>query len=127
MEIAARTLQTRYLERVDQARAYDAYSEPPGRSQWGRLKQLASDHRDAPDTLMAALTDASDGALRDRASSGWNVRYGTHPSETLGAWLRTELLQASGDLPELVGLLASQMLRGEEQGDSASARAGRTQ
>jgi CRISPR-associated protein Csx10 len=110
MEAAARDLHRRYGAIVKQARAYDAFSEPPGRSQWGRLKQLASDHRHESADLLHALFNQENGAIRARAKTGWEVRYGTDPGERLADWMQAALQDAQGDLSELIGQLATVVL-----------------
>lgn len=104
----ASQLMAAYDQRLQDAKAFNPLAMPPGRSQWGRLKQLASDHRHDARKLSHALFDPENGVLRDR--SGWNLRFGTGPDDTLHNWLAQELQKAGNDLPELVGHLAVQGL-----------------
>lgn len=79
----------------------------PQRSQWGRLRQLASDHRQRPQTLWKVLADDKNGVLRAR--SGWELRTGPGSDAMLGQWLQKALenYQQSNDLPDIVGQLAN--------------------
>lgn len=111
-EEAARKLFKDLCARVREARRYAAVAAgvciegAPGRSQWGRLKQLSSDFRNNPGGLLIALIDSNDGAIRER--SGWELRYGPQPHEQLYKWLAAELkvLADHVDLGRLVGHLA---------------------
>ncbi|WKN24021.1 RAMP superfamily CRISPR-associated protein [Azotobacter vinelandii] len=112
-EEQARKLFAGLCQRVREARRYAAIAinvtiPAPGRSQWGLLKQLASDHRNDPAALWKALTDTSDGVIRDR--SGWELRYGPGPEQRLDQWMRTELeklrTHTDFDLGRLIGHLA---------------------
>ena len=79
----------------------------PGKSQWGRLKQAANDHRNNPQALWTALFDNNDGALRPR--SGWELPYSPAASDTLSEWLKTTLdpYKNQSDFPQLIGQLAA--------------------
>lgn len=115
-EQAVRRLYEDLCERIREARRYKAVApgvalgEAPGRSQWGRLKETASNLRrpDQQDELMRALTDADNGILRSR--SGWEVRFGPTPVQQLDQWICAQLGQLAGngsiDLAALVGHLA---------------------
>lgn len=105
VELQARELLARYQEKQQQALRYDPFAQPPERSQWGRLKQLASDLRQQPSKLATALFDENSGLLRGR--SGWELRFGVGPDDTLAQWLQNELGRSSTPLPVLVGQLAS--------------------
>jgi len=78
----------------------------PGRSQWGGIKQLASDQRDRPETLWRALLGGDKAVIRDR--SGWNLATG--PSTTLAAGmheiLKSHGLQDNPQLADVIGHLA---------------------
>lgn len=108
----ARNLLAAYNERVAQARAFDPFAMPPGRSQWGHMKQLASDLRNNAVALSSSLFDPEDGMLRAR--SGWQLRFGTGQDELLGRWLEQALREATNrsglPLAELAGLLAVQAM-----------------
>ncbi|MBM94525.1 MAG: hypothetical protein CMI09_01560 [Oceanospirillaceae bacterium] len=79
----------------------------PGKSQWGRLKQAANDHRNNPQVLWSALFDNNDGALRPR--SGWELPYSPTASNTLSEWLQAKLepYKDQTDFPQLIGQLAA--------------------
>lgn len=110
-EDAARALLARFVERLRAAMRYNSLVEPPGRSQWGRLKQVASDLRHDRAKLAAALGDEKKGILRAR--SGWDLRFGTAPDDVLGKWLWTELDRTGGNLAEVLGQLATTALHGD--------------
>lgn len=115
-EQAARRLYEGLCDRIREARRYNALapgvalSEAPGRSQWGRLKEAASNWRrpDQQDELVRELTDANDGIIRAR--SGWDVRFGPAPHQQLHYWMHEQLRESSGsgsiDLAALIGHLA---------------------
>lgn len=119
-EEKARELFAALCERIREARRYLATAAgvpisttigshtvtAPGRSQWGRLKQLASDHRNDTARLWDALTHEKDGVLRER--SGWDLRYGPQPGQQLDSWMRNALQQhATQDyFSRLIGHLA---------------------
>lgn len=111
-EAQALTLFKKLLERIYDARRYAALSvgvplaTAPGRSQWGRFKELASDHRNNPAALWTALTNERDGMLRAR--SGWGLRYGTEPGQKLDTWMREALTpyHERDDFSRLIGHLA---------------------
>lgn len=103
----ARTLHKRYRDLIGQALRFDPFAQPPGRSQWGRMKQLASDLRQDPAALFKALFDDASGAARPRKNTGWEVRYGVAEGDTLSAWLRDELDSRQVALPALLGHLAA--------------------
>lgn len=115
-EQAARRLYEDLCERIREARRYKAIApgvaldEAPGRSQWGRLKETASNWRrpDQQDALMRELTDTDNGILRAR--SGWEVRFGPTPDQQLDRWMCAQLAQLAGngtiDLAALIGHLA---------------------
>ena len=98
--------------KVREARAYAAVPANillegvPGRSQFGRIKELASSHRGQPGALWTALSHPENGILRQR--SGWELSYGQNPEQKLGNWLRQELDQYDTEpwFPALVGQLA---------------------
>ena len=92
LDLKARELHHQYNDVVERALRYDSFSERPKASQWGRLKQLASDHRHDPAALMQALFDKDSGALRPRRGTGWDIRYGTDPEDTLAGWMREKLV-----------------------------------
>lgn len=79
----------------------------PGKSQWGRLKQAANDHRNSSQALWTALFNDNDGALRPR--SGWELPYSPAASDTLSAWLQAKLkpYKDHPDFPQLIGQLAA--------------------
>jgi CRISPR-associated protein Csx10 len=79
----------------------------PGKSQWGRLKQAANDHRTDPQALWTALFNNNDGALRQR--SGWELPYSPTASDTLSEWLQAKLepYKKQADFPQLIGQLAA--------------------
>lgn len=78
----------------------------PGRSQWGRFKQMSSDHRQNAAALWQALADEKDGVLRQR--SGWDLKYGPQPDQQLGIWLKASLEphNANANFAALIGQLA---------------------
>lgn len=94
-EQVARRLFAELCDRVNEARRFLALAEGtapesvPGRSQWGRLKQLASDYRGRSDALWELLIHPNNGVLRAR--SGWELRYGPAPEQQLHRWLGDEL------------------------------------
>lgn len=95
-EQQARLLFSGLCQRIRDARRYAATAigvpiAAPGRSQWGRLKQMASGHRNTPDQLWNDLTNARDGLLRER--SGWDLRYGPEPDQQLDNWMHEALQQ----------------------------------
>lgn len=105
----ASELLRQYNALLHDASAFDPWVLPPGRSQWGRMKQLASDLRRDPAALARELFDPDNGMLRNR--SGWELRFGTAPADTLGSWLSHALQQVTdSDLPDLLGHLAVQAL-----------------
>lgn len=79
----------------------------PGKSQWGRLKQAANDHRTDSQALWTALFNNNDGALRPR--SGWELPYSPAASDTLSAWLQAKLepYKDQADFPQFIGQLAA--------------------
>lgn len=98
-------------QRVSEARRYAACAqgvpiEAPNRSQWGLLKQFASDYRNQPNELWEKLTHPVDGVLRPR--SGWNLRYSYTQDAELGIWLKNELEahRKRSDFSALIGQLA---------------------
>lgn len=107
-------------ERVSEARNYAACAkgvpiEAPSRSQWGLLKQFASDYRNQPDVLWNKLTNDENGVLRQKTKSSptdkkvnWELRYGVFEKETLGIWLKNELEahRKHSDFSALIGQLA---------------------
>lgn len=93
-EQQARALFDGLCQRVGEVRRYAACAagvaiDAPERSQWGRLKQWASDHRNDPAQLWHLLGNDRDGLLRER--SGWQLRYGPLAEQTLSHWLRQAL------------------------------------
>lgn len=93
-EDQARKLFAALCERIREARRYNAVARgvplaAPGRSQWGHIKQLASDYRNDAAQLWHALTNEKDGVLRER--SGWELRYGPEPEQQLDLWMRNTL------------------------------------
>ena len=69
---------------LDRARAWQGIPDSqaliaPGRSQWGHLKKLASDHRHRPHELWQALFQGDKAMIRTR--SGWELE--TAPDTTL--------------------------------------------
>lgn len=119
-EQRARELLGHYEYLVQQALRYDSAAVPPGRSQWGRLKQRASDLRQQPDKLATELFNKDNGILRER--SGWELRFGTGNDETLGRWLQNALRDSDTPLPDIVGQLAALKLH-----DSPAATQAHTQ
>ena len=115
-ETAARALYAELCERIREARRFAALAtnvpleSAPGRSQWGRLKQLASDlrHPHEQDTLWRQLCTAENAILRER--SGWDTRYGPEPDQQLHVWMRQRLQPLHGnvsvDLASVIGHLA---------------------
>lgn len=115
-EQAARRLYQDLCTRIREARRYKAVApgvvlaDAPGRSQWGRLKEAASNLRrpDQQDALSRVLADPADGIVRAR--SGWDVRFGPAPDQQLDQWMRTKLKAFTGhgsiDLAAVVGHLA---------------------
>lgn len=79
----------------------------PGRSQWGQIKALSSDHRSRPDTLWTLLFEADNAVIRAR--SGWDLSVG--PTTTLADYLRTlcdrESLAKNPQLGDIMGQLAT--------------------
>lgn len=133
-EEKARTLFADLCQRVREARVYNGAAPgmpldppPPSRSQWGAIKQLASDYRDDPAELFRLLTDVNIGQIRDR--SGWELRFGSYTvapdqdtaapppdgtdrrraTEVLHEWMRAELDKLAGraDFGRIVGHLAA--------------------
>lgn len=110
-EQAAQALFDSLCQRIRDARRYSACATgvpvaAPERSQWGRLKQLASDQRNHPSQLWHMLSNEKDGLLRER--SGWQLRYGPQAGQILGQWLQ-QALQPHIDRPyfsRLIGHLA---------------------
>ncbi|MEH6540590.1 hypothetical protein [Halopseudomonas sp.] len=99
--------------RVRDARIWQAVApaqpleSAPGRSQWGRLRELSNGFRNRPAELLVALVDEGSGVLRER--SGWQTAFGPDPEATLGNWLRTQLEQLLAQgvaLDRVVGHLA---------------------
>lgn len=115
-ETAARKLYAELCERIREARRFAALAtnvpleSAPGRSQWGRLKQLASDlrHPHDQDALWRQLCTAENAILRER--SGWDTRYGPEPDQQLHVWMRKRLQPLHGnlgvDLAGVIGHLA---------------------
>ncbi|KAI5911979.1 hypothetical protein PA01_00090 [Azoarcus sp. PA01] len=115
-EQTARRLYEDLCQRIREARRYKAVApgvalaDAPGRSQWGRLKEAASDWRrpDQQDALWRVLADPGDGIVRAR--SGWDARFGPAPDQQLDQWMRAELAALTGqgsiDLAAVVGHLA---------------------
>lgn len=101
--------------RIREARSYVAVPAntllegAPGRSQFGRIKELASSHRGQPGVLWTALSNPNDGILRHRGDKKlWELSYGQNPEHKLGNWLRLELDKYDEEswFPALVGQLA---------------------
>jgi CRISPR-associated protein Csx10 len=94
-ERIARSIYLDLCQRISEARRFAGTPKgvslegAPGRSQWGRFKQMASDHRQNTADLWQALADEKDGVLRQR--SGWGLAYGPQPDQQLGIWLKTTL------------------------------------
>lgn len=110
-EQEARALFNGLCQRIGEARSYAACAagvpiSAPERSQWGRIKQWASDHRNAPAQLWHLLSNDQDGLLRER--SGWQLRYGPLAEQTLGHWLQQALQPHSqqAHFSRLIGHLA---------------------
>lgn len=121
-ELLARKLFEDLCGRVSEARhflALPAGAAPesvPGRSQWGRLKQLASDYRNRPDALWDVMAHPENGVLRAR--SGWELRYGPAPEQQLHGWLINALSAMRSGTPALdrvIGHLAVLGLQAEWQ------------
>lgn len=101
-------------QRIRQARVFTGtpantpLSNTPNRSQWGRLKELASDQRNDARRLLNALTGETDGVLRPRKDGPWTLRYAPGEQHTLGHWLTTALQEQAGKacFTRLVGHLA---------------------
>ena len=74
----------------------------PGRSQWGRLRELGNAHRHRPEELWGALFNEKEGLLRAR--SGWELDYGPSSEDTLCECFRQRLLpyKKSPALPDLL-------------------------
>lgn len=124
VEAKAVELHQDYMEILDRARGFNGYAEPPRRSQWGRIKQLASDHRHDRQKLIDALFDSANGALRERPNTGWDLRYGTSPAETLSNWMKEKLHEREGNLAELLGHWAGLVLH-ESDGGAPRSQAGK--
>lgn len=110
-EQRAHDIYSQLCQRIREARRFAATAEgvpleAPGRSQWGCVKQLASDHRNQPVQLWGALSAAQGGMLRER--SGWELPYGPQPGQLLGEWLQAQLQPHSSfpDFSRVVGNLA---------------------
>ena len=88
----------------------------PGRSQWGRMRELASSHRHDATVLWNALCDGKDAMLRlddkGRMRSGWELPTGPASDAQLGIWLRNQLaeLHLRPDFARLIGELAARGL-----------------
>lgn len=102
-------------QRMREARAFAAtpagipIQDAPNRSQWGRIKELASDHRNKPADLLKALVGESDGVLRPRKGGPWELRYALGDQQTLGHWLSKELNEYApkeSNFVQIVGHLA---------------------
>lgn len=83
-------------QRIGEARRYAACAhgvmvDAPERSQWGRMKQWASDHRNNSTELWHLLSNEQDGLLRER--SGWQLCFGPQAEQTLSLWLLKALQQ----------------------------------
>jgi len=78
----------------------------PQRTQFGRFKEFANIHRNAPAQLWVDLTEGDNGMLRDR--SGWNLSFGTAADAKLGTWLKAQLEPHHDQVwfPTLIGELA---------------------
>ena len=110
-EQQARALFDALCQRVGEARRYAACAtgvavEAPGRSQWGLIKQWASDHRNDSAQLWHLLGNDQNGLLRER--SGWGLRYGPLAEQTLSQWLLQSLQPYSqqAHFSRLIGHLA---------------------
>lgn len=112
-EQVARRLFEGLCHRVSEARRFlalpagTAPESVPGRSQWGRLKQLASDYRGRSDALWDVLTHPDNGVLRAR--SGWELSYGPAPEQQLHRWLGdelTEMRRKATPIDRVIGHLA---------------------
>ena len=122
-EQQARQLFSDLCQRVLEARNYLAVAdgvplEAPGRSQWGRLKELASARRGDPAQLWNDLSNAENGILRDRKktdTSGWDLRFGPQPRQQLGVWLR-EALEPFSNAPHLDRLIGHLAVFGLQPG-----------
>lgn len=119
-DIRADKIYRQWLKQLDQAYHYNTFCEPPGRTQWGGLKGLASDLRTDVERLQRELLDNEKGPLRAR--SGWGTRYGIGPEQTLGHWLQAQL-KDQPHLPELLGELATLVLAQPERTNPAGDRA----
>lgn len=109
----AASLFEQMLTKIRQARQYEALpvgvapEKVPGRSQFGRLKELASNLRQDKDALWNALSNSTDGML-SRNRSGWELSFGPQQDQKLGIWLHSELekLRLDERFPAIIGQLA---------------------
>lgn len=116
---AARGIFSALCEKIRQARRYLALPDgsplegAPGRSQWGRLKELASSQRQFPTKLWTELTHPTNGILRER--SGWDLACGPYQEDKLLRELLRQLNvhQNNAWLPSLIGQLAARGLSDE--------------
>lgn len=110
---AAEKVFKQLCQKVTQVRRYLAVAQhtplldAPSRTQFGRLKELANNHRHQPSDLWKALADERDGMLRER--SGWEIAFSPHQNDSLGRWLTDSLSEYNTQpwFPLLVGKLAS--------------------
>lgn len=119
-EDTARKLFKALCKRVADARTYNGATPgapmdpaPPSRSQWGLIKQAASDCRGNATQLSQRLTQGENCLIRER--SGWQLRYGSEPHEQLFLWMNTELQKHAdtADFDRIVGHLAAFGLQDE--------------
>ena len=100
-------------QKVTQARRYLAVAEntplpnAPSRTQFGRFKELANNHRNQQGALWKELTDEKNGVLRGR--SGWELAFSPDAEHCLGKWLISSLKEHKDQtwFPLLVGKLAA--------------------
>ena len=110
----ANILFTELCTKIDQARRFaglkagQTLALVPGRSQWGRLKQLASDYRHDANALWKALAESDDCVFRDRVEAPWGLRYGPGNEEKLFVWMKQALAphKNKDSFPLLIGQLA---------------------
>lgn len=99
-------------QRIRQARRYLAVSDntplpnAPNRTQFGRLKEAANNHRRNPTTLWEQIADDKDGIIRSR--SGWDLQCSPNSDDTLHLWLKEQLTphHSKAYFPLLIGKLA---------------------
>lgn len=106
--------------RIRQARRYLAIADhtplsnspnstqnAPNRTQFGRLKEAANNHRHNSAALWQQIADENNGIIRGR--SGWDLQFSPNPNDVLHIWLKSQLSphQAEVYFPLLIGKLAT--------------------